>query len=203
MARKPGTAAVRPEHTAMVRNITATLRKAHPTDHEAGAAWYAEAQALARTLSPADPAVAAGVIASLSPMMPWGRNKALAVRAFADGQASGTLGGSVAKADRILNGEDPHAVLTSDKVRNFFLSILGDTDAVCVDRHAMEVAYGTRYADDARPALTPKQYKAVADAYREVARTENLPASAVQAITWVVWRRIHLTGTAYEHLLNG
>ena len=181
---------------------------ATPEEIMAGNAWYDDALILADLLShgadhrPAvTPGMAAGVIAALSPLTPWERNKELAIRAIVDHKASSTLGNSVRAADRILAGEDVLTVLKSDKVRNFYLSILGDRDAVCIDRHAWEVYEGVRYADKDRPTVTKKRYREAADAYREAAISTGESATALQAITWLVWRRIHLTGTQYERFL--
>ena len=188
----------------MVTNIRAVMADATRTEHAAGQAWYGEAKRLAFAICPTDMHRGAGVIAALSPLTPWGRNKELAVRAFADGKASGTLSGNVDKANRILSGALPTDVLRGDKVYNFYLSIIGKSYGVCVDRHAMEVAYGVRFKDVDRPSLTHNQYEKVADAYRAVARDDvRYSASEIQAITWLVWRRQHLTGTRYAHLLEG
>lgn len=171
----------------------------------AGREWYEDANRLAHTLTghrpDVTPAMAAGVIAALSPLTPWERNKELALRAVVDGHASGTLSNSVRAADRILAGEDPLDVLKSDKVRNFYLCIMGDVDAVCIDRHAWEVFEGKRYADKDRPKVTTKRYREAAQAYREAAHVLALQPAELQAITWLVWRRIHLTGTRYERVL--
>jgi hypothetical protein len=40
-----------------------------------------------------------------------------------------------------------------------------------------------------------------ADAYREAAVDLNVSATALQAITWLVRRRVRLTGTRYERFL--
>jgi hypothetical protein len=188
--------------------ILATYALATPEEIAAGREWYADARRFASVLVGANPtrgltlSTAAGVIAALSPQSPWERNKELALRAVVDGHASGTLGNSVRKADRILSGEPVLDVLTSDKVRNFYLSIMGHPNAVCIDRHAWEVFEGKRYTDATRPRVTPKRYKEAADAYRQAARTlGELDATSLQAITWLVWRRIHLTGTRYERFL--
>jgi hypothetical protein len=181
---------------------------ATPEELIAGASWYQDANTLAHFLVHTPdhrPGVsvyqAAGVIAALSPLIPWERNKELVIRAIVDHKASGTLGNSVTAANRILAGEDALDVLKSDKVRNFYLSILGDSTAVCIDRHAWEVFEGKRYADKDRPSVTKKRYKEAADAYREAATSTGESATALQAITWLVWRRIHLTGTRYERFL--
>src|SRR5690606_6619528 len=107
--------------------------------------------------------------------------------------------------DRILAGEDPLDVLKGDKVRSFYLNILGDTDAVTVDRHAPELYLGKRVADRARPSVGKRLYREASDASRTAAaQAPRQPTPRdLQAITWLVWRRIHLTGTPYEHITRG
>lgn len=195
-------------------NILAVYRQSTGEERTAGREWYADANRLAQILmhTPDERgpmltlAGAAGVIAALSPLTPWNRNKELAIRAVSDGTASGTLGNSVRAANRILAGEPPEDVLKSDKVLNFYLSILGSWDAVCIDRHALEVYHGKRYTDKTRPAVGKRLYREAADAYREAAKTlhaegTNISATALQAITWLTWRRLHLTGTRFERML--
>lgn len=183
------------------QNILNVYRQSTGEERAAGREWYADANRLAQVLMhTADGrgpmltlAGAAGVIAALSPLTPWERNKELAIRAVSEGTASGTLGNSVRAANRILAGEDPMDVLKADKVRNFYLSILGSEDAVCIDRHAWEVYANTVYTNKSRPAINKSRYREAADAYREAARFlrhEDVTATALQAITWLTWRRL-------------
>lgn len=186
------------------RNILAVYGQATAEERRAGRTWYDDARNLALGLVHTGLTLegAAGVIAALSPLTPWNRNKELAVRAVSDGAASGTLGNSVRAANRMLAGEDPLSVLKSDKVRNFYLSIMGSDEAVCIDRHALEVFHGKRYTDKTRPAVGKRLYREAADAYREAAATlPDTSATELQAIVWLVWRRIHLTGTSLERFL--
>lgn len=164
-----------------------------------GLRWYHDANALARTLDPTRPSRAAGVIAALSPMMNWDRNIMLAVRAYDDGKASGALYRNVEKANAILAGSEPLDVLGGEKVRNFFMAITDpdSTTAACIDRHAFDIAVGRVTNDDSRMRLSRVGvYESFQDAYRRAARTLtretgvlHTPA-AVQAVTWVVWRRL-------------
>lgn len=163
-----------------------------------GINWYRDAHALAVKLSPSDPSSAAGVIAALSPMMDWGQNVNLAVRAYRDGSASGALFRNVEKANRILNGERPEDVLGGNKVRAFY-GVIADpsSDAVVVDRHAFDIAVGRVTNNDSRHALGRKGvYETFAGAYVRAAETLTkrlgtpVSASEVQAVTWTVWRRL-------------
>lgn len=179
-------------------NIVRVWEQATVKEMSEGMDWYRDAHALAVKLSPESPRHAAGVIAALSPMMDWGQNVNLAVRAYRDGYASGALSQSVSKATRILNGEDPDAVLGGNKVRAFYGVIADPTsDAVVVDRHAFDIAVGRVTNNDSRHALGRKGvYETFANAYVRAAKTiskqtgMDVSASQVQAVTWTVWRRL-------------
>lgn len=179
-------------------NIVRVWEQATVAELSEGMDWYRDANALAVRLSPSDPAQAAGVIAALSPMMSWGQNVNLAVRAYADGKASGALFSNVAKANRILAGERPEDVLGGDKVRAFYGVIADPTsDAVVVDRHAFDIAVGRVTNNDSRHALGRKGvYESFSNAYvraaKAIARETGMDVSAsqVQAVSWTVWRRL-------------
>src|SRR6478735_1435152 len=152
--------------TPSVRNVTRVFRTATPEQLSGALDWYADANRVAAALAVKNDvslSVAAGVIAALSPLNSWGANVNLAARFLeAGGLTSGYLKVGLAKAARILAGEDVLTVLASDKVRNFYLCIVsaGETDGVCVDRHAYDIAVNTRHTDATRPGLTGKRYAA-------------------------------------------
>jgi hypothetical protein len=178
--------------------ILEVWRQATVEELSNGLPWYEDAYAFASTLDPERPERGAGVIAALSPMKNWKENCALAGRAFEQGFASGALSANIAKADAILSGADPLEVLGGHKVRNFYRSIVNpwDPDAVCIDRHAFDIAVGRITNDQSRAALKRKgMYEAFGAAYKRAARViskegyDVVPAQ-VQAVTWTVWRRL-------------
>lgn len=172
-------------------NVLAIYAMATDAEREHGRRWYADAMAAAESLNPDNPRQAAGIIAALSPRMPWARNLELAARTYADGKASGTMTSNTGKADRILGGESPEAVLSGAKVRAFYGAIVGDAESVVIDRHAFDIAVGKVTDDATRAALGRKgEYARYARTYVRAARTLGIPASQVQATTWVVWRRL-------------
>lgn len=173
-----------------VENIVTVARQATAAEIEAGATWYEDAHRIAREIAPSVE-VGAGVIAALSPRMPWDRNVALARKALTEGRASGSLGANVRKADAILSGDHPLTVLGGDKVVSFFRNIVDPSgDDVTIDRHAFDIAAGRSTDDKTRGALSRKGvYEAHVEAYREAGRRLGLTGAQVQAITWVVWRR--------------
>jgi hypothetical protein len=183
-------------HDEMVENILAVYKSATVEQIAMGKDWYREANDEAQILaidSGYSVEQAAGVIAATSPLMSWAANKRLAKRII-DGRGTvmdGYLKHNLAKANSILNGTSVWEAITANKTRAFFECILhnGNTDIVCVDRHAYGIACNERERSTQRNlSFTDKQYAGIAEAYREAARTIGISAARVQAITWVVWR---------------
>ncbi len=177
------------------RNVTRVFREATPDQVAAGLDWYADAYKIAGALAARYDVTldtAAGILAALSPLNSWGANVNLAARFLdAGGLTSGYLGTGLRAGARILAGGSPLSVLAGKKVNNFFRCIVsaGETDAVCVDRHAFDLAVNTRQTDAVRPNLKGARYDTVADAYRRAARILGVHAAQVQAVTWVSWRQ--------------
>lgn len=172
-----------------VANIVKTYHTATADQRIRGAQWYVTAHELAGIIADGDFRKGAGVIAALSANKSWPENQKLATRALVTGTPSGHVGNAIEKATRILNGEDPEKVLPMDaKTGNFFLCIADPNHptAVCVDRHAHDVAIGRRFGNDDRGLSSKGRYNALADAYRIAARKLELSPATLQAITWVV-----------------
>ena len=184
--------------------------------------WYGEARAFCEALAGAygfPLRSVVGAVAALSPMQEWRTQlkftptilddfrDAIADAGFvlgADDPADVVLDdfaarivgpgflGNKRKAARILLGADPLAVLGGQKVRAFYRCILGDSGAVCVDRHAWSIADG-----GAVGALTEKRYRTTVAAFVGAAANlraafpalaSELTPAGVQALTWVWWR---------------
>jgi hypothetical protein len=75
-----------------------------------------------------------------------------------------------------------------EKTRNFFECIVNPKHetAVCIDRHAHDIAVGEIYGNDDRGLSAKARYALLADAYREAARRLGTNPATVQAVTWVV-----------------
>jgi hypothetical protein len=180
-----------------------------------GLGWYEAARTFAVGLSErygVSLEVAAGVLAALSPKVNWDRNMWAGDYLLRTGRKPPqVLPYSVERARRIMAGEDIDTVLmcarcargdkrshtcSGEKVRQFYACLTDPAcDAVCVDRHAFDIAAGRMTNDRVRKALDRKGvYGVVADTYRVTAALVSLQvgitvaASAVQAVTWVVWR---------------
>lgn len=177
--------------TPTADNIVTVWEAASDSHRSSGMEWYAFAHRFALDISGGDIARGAGVIAALSPNKAWDVNMRLAARAFQDGEASGTLGTAVRKANAILAGADPLAVMGNGlKTRNFYVNIAqpDSAEAVTIDRHAYDIALGERNAENKRVGLTPTRYAAFAAAYVEAAARLGVLPLQVQAVTWETWR---------------
>lgn len=186
-------------------NIIAVYLESTAAQRADGLTWYRDAHGIAARLDPSDPSRAAAVLAVLSPQTDWKINVDRAIDAYA-GRIVRGLPASAQKAHRIMLGEDPDSVAGGDKVRAFW-ALIADPDndtAVCVDRHAFDVAAG-RVTDDAtRGAGLGRKggYAAVADLYREAAKIisadlgQPVTPAQVQAVTWVVWRETRIRTAA-------
>jgi len=174
-----------------VRNILSVWHVATEDEYGEGVYWYERAHDTARMLADGDVRTGAGLLAALSPQTAWWLNVELACDAFEAGRASRHTTDSTSKANRILAGEDPAEVLPmTRKTGQFYRCILDpyDAEAVCIDRHAYDIAVGIPLGDWNRGLSAHGRYKLIADCYREAAtRVCNLP-SVVQAVTWVAWR---------------
>lgn len=187
MARKP-----LPEifSRMSVENIVRVYRAADDSQLARGHAWYADAHTFALALDPTNVERAAGILAALSPRVDWDRNMLLASRVYVEGFASGCLTSNARKADAIYAGSTPLDVLGGDKVRAFYGAIVDPMAGhVVIDRHAFDIALGERTDDAARSLLSRVgAYEFVANLYHEAARVLGVSATALQAITWTVWR---------------
>lgn len=175
-----------------VDNIIRTFQSATPSRLQAGRDWYPQAHETAKLIAnDGDVVKGAGVLAALSPQTSWWLNVELASDAFENRVAGRHTRDSCWKANRIMAGADPRAVLPMRrKTGQFFLCILDPSDVapVCVDRHAHDIAVGRAYGDASRGLDAHGRYSLVAECYREAAyRLGEIP-SVVQAVTWVVWR---------------
>jgi hypothetical protein len=172
----------------MTRNILRIYRSATPEQHAAGMAWYPLAYDIANEYANGDVWKGAGVIAAFSPQTPWERNVELAIDSLQSGVArTETLGGSVVKAQRILDGEHPLDVLGGQKTLAFADNIAhaGESRIVTVDVHAHNLAHGYK---DSKASIGKRLYADISEAYTRAARREGIRVTEMQAITWVVWR---------------
>jgi len=174
-----------------VRNIVSVWWVATEDQVASGRQWYRTAHDTAEMLADGDVRIGAGLLAALSPQTAWWLNVELACNAYDTGRASRHTGDSCDKANRIMAGIDPEDVLPmARKTGQFYRCILDptDADAVCIDRHAYDIAVGIPLGDWKRGLSAHGRYALVADCYREAARRQGELPSVVQAVTWIAWR---------------
>ncbi len=174
-----------------VRNIIAVWESATAAQEAEGRAWYRTAHNLASMLAEGDVRVGAGLLAALSPQAPWWFNVELACDAYETGTPSRHTGDATSKAAKILAGLDPLDVLPmTRKTGHFFRCIVNpdDAEAVCVDRHAHDIAVGEVYGSRNRGLDAHSRYALIAHCYREAAQRLGELPSTLQAVTWVTWR---------------
>lgn len=191
-----------------IYNIIGVYSLATQDEIEEGKAWYAnarrECQELADNLG-YPLAVVAGVVAALSPNNRWQRNlrdaEAL-LRGYRDGVDVREVKVSTYHAMRqkawdicdeyvrYVRDVSIAQILNGPKITAFYKCILGHEDAVCIDGHAYNIAQGNRKGLKGLN-VSAKDMRETASQYVSAAEEVGLKPYELQAITWVVWRRIH------------
>lgn len=163
--------------------------------------WYKTASIYANYLSNKfciDYDKICGVISALSPACSWSQNKKDTEKMifcyandlnYNDFNFS-TYGANVGKAWSILkyNGKDIlnsfFSLKTGSKTYNFFMNILQpeNNNFVTIDRHAIAIFLGQKKSGS--KAITPKQYRDIANVYIESAANVGLLPCQFQAILW-------------------
>lgn len=171
-------------------NILACYARSTADERADGTTWYAGARDIALELSPANVWIGAGVLSALSPLKKWELNVRIARATFASGIAQGNMPMHNAIAQRILDGEHPLDVMRGDKTRSFAEAIAtgGNGTIATIDRHAHDIAMAEVFTDKTRK-IGKRIYREMAAAYTEAANELDISVNAIQAITWVAWRR--------------
>jgi hypothetical protein len=181
-----------------VSNVLAVWDSATAEQEQQGRRWYPMAHGLAEMMCDGDARMGAGLIAALSPQTSWWLNVELAADAYETGRPSRHVGDALSKAAKILAGMDPSDVLPMERKTGMFFRCIADPsdpDAVCIDRHAHDIAVGEPFGERPRGLSAHGRYRLLADVYRAAARAVGELPSTVQATTWVVWRSM-ISGTA-------
>jgi hypothetical protein len=167
------------------RNILRHYRAATDDAIVAGTHWYEAALAICRQAVTdhhvgLEQAVCA--LAHLSSRLPWTKNvEAFSMLVSGQPRPTWVLSRSWQLASAALAAADPWSTFgrRASKTRSFAQAILGDENAVTVDIWAARVA-----GIDPAVLARPREYAAVADAYRRAARRVGISPRALQAITW-------------------
>jgi hypothetical protein len=185
-----------PTLRTMADRVELACRRALEDPELAQAAdWYPAGRAWMESLAwdGVDLQGIAGAVAALSPQQSWQSQLTwtpIILDWFAKG---GRIAAEVPgpgfhsnkdKALRCLLGYDPLEVLGGLKVRSFYLALLGDTESVVVDRHALDCAWdGVDHG-----SLTVKRYREIALAFTQAARELHIEPARAQALAWVWWK---------------
>ena len=195
-----GQGAMTPTHTAMVHNITSVYRLATSQEHANGIDWYPNAHRIvcewAETFERSIANVAC-VVAALSPQMEWKRNLVIAADILAGNPPS--IGGSIHRfvsiAERIRDDRATDTApyfINGCKVRSFAANLAGSLSTVTVDTHGAQIAAGCPTAN-LRVDIW-RRYEPVARAYVDAAKRAHVRPSELQAVTWLVWKRLYPQG---------
>jgi len=194
-----------------VENILSVYRMATPEEKRDGIVWYVEAFAdckrIALDLSVATHIVV-GVVAALSPNNKWDRNVMNArdlIQGFLNGGHIESIKVSTYHAmknkawsilDKMPDEDGVSLILNGQKITSFYRNIMGH-DTCTVDGHAKNIYYGVRHGlTENKTNVGKREYFEISKAYVEAGKKvrvngRSLKAFEIQAITWVVWRRIH------------
>lgn len=162
-----------------------------------GLTWYADAHAWARRLARkhgVSVSTVAGITAALSPQVQWPTNQRGTVQVLTHGRTAVGFPRQRDKALDILDGANPADVLgpRAPKTHAFYDNLWRPTEseAVTIDRHAVDAAVGMVTDDTTRRRLLERKggYDHVADLYRELADARAVRPHVAQAVVWSVWR---------------
>jgi hypothetical protein len=89
------------------------------------------------------------------------------------------------------NDEAVIQILNGQKIVSFFKNIMGH-DTVTIDGHAYNIARNKRVTlTDNDTNISKSTYQDMQAAYTRAAKRVGLKVYELQAVTWVVWKRIH------------
>lgn len=192
----------------ILSNILSVYHKATSEEIEEGMYWYTKAYHLGLGMAQRHGFMqyqCAGVIASLSPGMEWGRNiinANLLIEEYSSGKRGEDLPmlavynrDAVRKAEKFLEPLSlPMDLLNRDtgpKTWAFYsLIACPESEEVCIDRHAKCLALNITKGRDKNSLVKPGEYGYIAQHYRAVAEELGLIPNQLQAITWVTWKRL-------------
>jgi thermostable 8-oxoguanine DNA glycosylase len=139
--------------------------------------------------------IVCGVTAALSPSNKWERNvkDVFNLLTLEKLPKVATYGRNLLVALKILKWGRVDGILSGNKVVSFYDNLLReDSTEVTVDRHVWNAYMGERQIiSESGPRLTERRYVDCSNAYREAAGMFGIKPYQMQAITWLVWRRLN------------
>ena len=190
-----------------IKNIIAIYKLANPSEIKHGLTWYLNATKDCKEIAikydlPIH--IVIGVVSALSPNNKWTRNITNAddlCKAFIDGQDMDSIKVSTyhkmkQKAWSILEQmpsyDETIKILNGKKIVSFFKNISGDETDITIDGHARNIYYNDRQGlTTPNTNIRKLEYLDIQKAYLRASKKLGIKAYELQAITWVVWRRIH------------
>lgn len=179
-----------------IARLWTAVQSVTPSEYEAGTRWYPDAASSLRALAerhhtPYDRVVYAAAV--LSPGLRWPATLELLERlllAFVAGDPMPRTGHATfgfrprEKAWEILRSGD-RAQCSGVKVEAFAAALLGDRDAVVVDRHLINFAGAAGDPADRRRQVHPAESRKIAAAVRTFAYALGLSPRDVTAALWI------------------
>jgi hypothetical protein len=188
--------------TLTIRQQTNRINKymsvATSEEYKKGLNWYKDARELCLILSAKYGNTliqVAQVISVLSPQKKWATNKKEVVSLYSEvfdrlkpNFSYFATKKQIEECKQIMKGEfsiPPKRIKTYSFADNIANSASSE---VTIDRHALRVAYDDKTSSIDK--VTLKQYREARESYRFIANQYGLEAYEVQAITWLVYKRI-------------
>ena len=194
-----------------MENILKIYKLATPEEKRDGVVWYVNAYADCKRIAldtKVPVHIVVGVVAALSPNNKWDRNITNArdlIEGYLNGEHVESIKVSTYHAmkhkawsilDAMPDEDGVSLILNGQKITSFYRNIMGH-DTCTVDGHARNIYYGERHGlTDDKSNVGKREYFEISQAYVKAGKRvrvngRSLKAFEIQAITWVVWRRIH------------
>ena len=205
-----------------VGNIERIFKQASKEEIAVTRQWYQNAKKFTEILSSKfnhelSSKKIAGVIAALSPRNEWNRNKFDAETLckeflsnkyyqlnlfgyhFLLNSKVCTFHANKSKAIEILLSDDSkiESILKGNKLINFYRCIIGDSNAICIDGHAFNIACNRVSSLAEVPTISDKHYKIISNVYRDAKNfinkkyNLNLDSMHLQSVTWNKYKEIN------------
>jgi hypothetical protein len=207
-----------------VKNIIRLYSKAYPEEIQSGKAWYKQANEIASVMADKyqlSIIQTAGIISALSPGTNWSQN-IVDANNFCSLLSTGKYYRSITVTTYGNNREKAYLIYCSpeldesgifklllgaskkvNKTSSFFLNILHpDNDQiVTIDRHTYRINLGITEIPESAP-LTEKRYFLMNSAYQKASKELEISAIELQAVVWLVFRRLYVTvpATKFEEV---
>jgi hypothetical protein len=181
--------------TKYIRNINQLIKNTKEEDIRNGLEWYDNAFSFCTEIANKynkDSKVVAAVLAVTSPQQAWERNKQITDEMFAVNYSRFLSQSTMNQCKKILEGQDIHTVSKGLKVLNFYESIIGNKDVVCVDTHVINLVNRGIASPEFKTKIwsSKARYNLIVDSYKHVAKKIGYSPRDLQAITWTSWKTL-------------